>query len=203
MFTQKLQRRQTDTKVPAADPVLCCLVWEPHSPMRWWLDTWDMAAGGKGWSIRELCKIWLELQPQEITPMNLPCNREVLSWSATVPQLVYPTMYYTVNEKYLKAKYLYINYLKPMPPFCQYLKILSQKGYLKILFSWSSTSLPGNKGRPALANSGNRIKCQTETLSSFFCQQKKNLLIVANIKQGLFFNVNSFNWTKFNPPQCV
>lgn len=43
------------------DPVLCYLVWEPHSPVRWWLDTWDMA-----------------------------CNQEVLSLSATVLQLVSP-----------------------------------------------------------------------------------------------------------------
>lgn len=31
------------------------------------------------------------------------------------------------------------------------------KGYLKILFSWSSTSLPGNKGRPAFASSKKKL----------------------------------------------
>lgn len=46
------------------DPVLCYWVWGPHSPVRWWLDTWDMA-----------------------------CNLGVLSLSATVLQLVYPTIW--------------------------------------------------------------------------------------------------------------
>ena len=36
-------------------------------------------------------------------------------------------------------------------------KIFFKKGYLNILFSWSSTSLPGNKGLPALASSVNKI----------------------------------------------
>lgn len=47
----------------AINLVQCCLVWEPHSPVRWWQDTWGMA-----------------------------CNLEVLSLFATVPQLVYPTI---------------------------------------------------------------------------------------------------------------
>lgn len=39
-----------------------------------------------------------------------------------------------------------------------HVKILKEKkkGYLKILFNWSSTSLPGNKGRPAFASSETR-----------------------------------------------
>lgn len=45
------------------DPVLCYLVWGRHSPVRWWLDTWDMA-----------------------------CNLGVSSSSATALQLVYPTI---------------------------------------------------------------------------------------------------------------
>lgn len=38
----------TKLTVPGVDPVLCYLVWGPHSPVRWWQDTWDMAAGRKG-----------------------------------------------------------------------------------------------------------------------------------------------------------
>lgn len=33
--------------LPGEDPVLCYLVWAPRLPARWWLDTWDMAAGLK------------------------------------------------------------------------------------------------------------------------------------------------------------
>lgn len=33
--------------LPGVDPVLCYLVWEPRSPVMWWLDTWDMASDGK------------------------------------------------------------------------------------------------------------------------------------------------------------
>lgn len=59
---------------------------------------------------------------------------------------------------FLKADYYYhtmgiIGFLLTV-----HVKILKEKkkGYLKILFNWSSTSLPGNKGRPAFASSETR-----------------------------------------------
>lgn len=40
-------------------------------------------------------------------------------------------------------------------------RLRALRGYRKILFSWSSTSLPGNRGRPALASSAEKNRDQT------------------------------------------
>lgn len=160
--------------LPEEDPVLCYLVWAPHLPARWWLDTWDMAAGLKKkeeerkredneYLRRVEGRVWLCEEHLQWVIIYLVvwefCHRRPLLFSRRAQQCnsrlkknLWPKCRLCLDDT------MWSYTLKVSKQITIYMLILMTlffiKGYLKILFNWSSTSFPGNKGLPALASSG-------------------------------------------------
>jgi len=125
----------------------------------------------------------------------MACNATNSPFIAWVRETLYPNTTPSNNHQLLELNDYTSDVLRTQK--CSLTKLNT---YLNILFNWSSTSLPGNNGRPALANS--TTGSEQFVTCSWICQNRNDTdKLEGNMNSRYYYgkhyyynNYHYYNW---------